>query len=70
MAMYNRGNILRYAVESVIRSTFTDWELLVIGDACTDDTVRLGYECMMRGRREQDRNRRPTDYTPGFEHRV
>jgi len=38
MAAYNRSNVLRYAVESLLRSTVTDWELLVIGDACTDDT--------------------------------
>lgn len=38
MAAYNRSNVLRYAVESLRRSTMIDWELLVIGDACTDDT--------------------------------
>ena len=37
-ATYNRSNVLRYTIASLIRSTFTDWELLVIGDACTDDT--------------------------------
>jgi glycosyltransferase involved in cell wall biosynthesis len=38
IATYNRSNILRYTIESVIAQTLTDWELLVIGDACTDDT--------------------------------
>jgi glycosyltransferase involved in cell wall biosynthesis len=38
MAAYNRSNVLRYAIESLLRSSMTDWELLVIGDACTDDT--------------------------------
>lgn len=37
-ATYNRSNVLRYSIESVLRSTFTDWELLVIGDGCTDDS--------------------------------
>ena len=41
MAAYNRSNVLKYAVASVTRSTFTDWELLVIGDACTDDTAEV-----------------------------
>jgi glycosyltransferase involved in cell wall biosynthesis len=40
-ATYNRGNVLRYTIASLLRSTFTDWELLVIGDACTDDTEEL-----------------------------
>lgn len=38
MAAYNRSNVMNYAIQSVLCSTFTDWELLVIGDACTDDT--------------------------------
>ncbi len=37
-ATYNRSNILIYAIQSILRSTWTDWELRVIGDACTDDT--------------------------------
>ncbi len=41
MAAYNRSNVLRYAVQSILRSTFSDWELLVIGDACTDDTEEV-----------------------------
>lgn len=38
MATYNRSNILPYTLSSLLRSTYQDWELLVIGDACTDDT--------------------------------
>jgi glycosyltransferase involved in cell wall biosynthesis len=38
MATYNRSNVLRFAVESVLWQTFADWELWVVGDACTDDT--------------------------------
>ncbi len=40
-ATYNRGNVLRYTVASVIESGFRDWELLVVGDACTDDTEQV-----------------------------
>src|SRR5688572_3802486 len=39
MATYNRSNILRYAIESVRWQTRTDWELLVISDAGTDDAA-------------------------------
>ena len=37
-ATYNRSNLLAYAINSVLRSTYEDWELIVVGDACTDDT--------------------------------
>jgi glycosyltransferase involved in cell wall biosynthesis len=37
-ATYNRSNVLRHSLESLLRSTYVDWELLVIGDACTDNT--------------------------------
>lgn len=38
-ATYNRADVLRYTLASVARSTFADWEHLVIGDGCTDDTA-------------------------------
>ena len=45
-ATYNRSNVLEYALRSALRSTVADWEHLVIGDACTDDSAdvvaRLG----------------------------
>ena len=37
-ATYNRGNVLCYTIASVMESRFTEWELIVVGDACTDDT--------------------------------
>ena len=40
-ATYNRSNILGFTIESVRRGSFQDWELLVVGDACTDDTARV-----------------------------
>ncbi len=39
IATYNRSNILRYSIESVLNSNLVDWELVIIGDACTDDTA-------------------------------
>lgn len=37
-ATYHRPTVLAHAIDSVRRSTLEDWELLVIGDACTDET--------------------------------
>ena len=38
---FNRSNILEYAIGSVLAQTFTDWELLVMGDGCTDDSAEV-----------------------------
>ncbi|MDO9465851.1 MAG: glycosyltransferase family 2 protein [Thiobacillus sp.] len=41
IATYDRSNVLAHAIESVRRSSLTEWELLVVGDACTDDTAEV-----------------------------
>jgi glycosyltransferase involved in cell wall biosynthesis len=40
MAAYNRGDHIRPSIESVLRQSNGDFELLVVGDACRDDTER------------------------------
>ena len=39
IATYNRPDVLHFAIESVVLSSFHDWELLIIGDGCSDRTV-------------------------------
>ncbi|OVE80458.1 hypothetical protein BVY01_00290 [bacterium I07] len=41
VATYNRSNILYYALSSLIKSIFQEWECIVVGDACTDDTENV-----------------------------
>lgn len=41
MATYNRPDVLRYAIKSVIWQTYTNWELIVIGDACSESTKNV-----------------------------
>jgi glycosyltransferase involved in cell wall biosynthesis len=41
IATYNRSRVLKLAIESVRWQTLEDWELWVIGDACTDDTAQV-----------------------------
>jgi len=38
---YNQGEFLASAIESVITQTFTDWELLVVDNCSTDDSVAV-----------------------------
>lgn len=40
-ATYNRGGVLRYAIESVLWQTFSDFEMLIVGDGCTDDSEQI-----------------------------
>jgi glycosyltransferase involved in cell wall biosynthesis len=41
IATYNRSNLLPFAIGSVLRQTFADFELLVVGDGCTEDSEQV-----------------------------
>ena len=38
---YNYAGVLAYSIASVLDQTFQDFELLVVGDGCTDDSERV-----------------------------
>jgi len=44
MANYNGARYLAAAIQSVIRQTLTDWELILIDDASTDDSLAIARE--------------------------
>lgn len=48
IATYNWSSVLRCSVASVLRQTFTDFELLVVGDGCTDDSAAVVAEAADR----------------------
>jgi glycosyltransferase involved in cell wall biosynthesis len=41
IATYNRSSVLRYAIASVLYQSIGDFELLVVGDGCTDDSEEV-----------------------------
>jgi hypothetical protein len=41
IATYNYSSVLRHAIRSVLRQTYSNFELLVVGDACTDDSAEV-----------------------------
>jgi glycosyltransferase involved in cell wall biosynthesis len=41
IATYNWSSVLAYAITSVLGQTMDDFELLVIGDGCTDDSAEV-----------------------------
>ncbi|SRR5579871_756432 len=41
IATYNWSSVLPYSIGSVLGQTFTDFELLVVGDGCTDDSSQV-----------------------------
>ena len=44
MPCHNGEKYLRQAVDSVLAQTYVDWELLIIDDASTDESVVIAEE--------------------------
>lgn len=51
IATYNWATVLPYAIASVLDQTFTDFELRVVGDHCTDESAGVVEEIAARDAR-------------------
>ncbi|GAB2786743.1 glycosyltransferase [Rhabdobacter roseus] len=41
LATYNRSNVLFFTICSIIEQSYSNWELIVVGDCCTDNTQEV-----------------------------
>lgn len=48
---YNRANILPQTIESVLNQTFENFELIIVDDASTDNTVKVAKSFQEKGER-------------------
>ena len=61
---YNSSSTIREALESVAAQTFTDYEVIVVDDASTDDTVEVVREAIPRIGVTTDRDKGVLNHEP------
>lgn len=49
--VYNGAKYVSETIESVLRQTYTDWEMIVVDDGSKDDSARIVSEYVERDKR-------------------
>ncbi len=49
IASYNNGKFLHDAIQSVLRQSYTEWEIIIVDDASDDNSVEIIQDYMARG---------------------
>jgi glycosyltransferase involved in cell wall biosynthesis len=63
MPTHNRADVIGYAIQSVLHQTFSNFELLIVGDGCTDNTEKVVSSFVKKDKRV---NWFPFPKAPGF----
>jgi len=71
IAVYNREDLIRKAIESVLEQTFTDYELIVVDDGSTDRTqdILRSYGARIKVIRQENQGQEAA-YITGVSHSV
>ena len=48
MTSYNYANYISEAIESVIRQTYKNWELVIVDDGSTDNSLEIIYRYLKK----------------------
>lgn len=73
LPVYNGERFLRESIDSILRQTYTNWELLILDDCSTDKTPEISMEYAerddrIRYYRNEENLRLPGNLNRGFSH--
>lgn len=71
LPIYNGEKYMRLSIESVIKQTYKNWELLILDDCSTDNTANIAHEYVLKDSRikyyKNEQNLRlPSNLNKGF----